>query len=139
MKLALAPIVDQLKPAGFRNVAGILEFSKLTVAPRALPALFVVPIAETARANVNVGGRDQAIDVSFAVMLMLDGAGIHQAGVSDELKVQTGRVIDALVGWTHPEASRACDYAGGRLASADGSTVVWDLRFTARHHLRKPS
>ena len=139
MRLALAPIVAQLRRAGFKQVDGVLEFSSQSSTPRALPALFVLPTAETARASVNVGGRDQAIDTAFSVILVLDGSRRDQSGVSEELFDQAGRVIDALTGWTHPAASRACDYSAGRILSASGSTVEWAISFTTRQHLRKPT
>ena len=44
MMLTLTPIVERLRGAGYRNVAGLLEFADQRETPRALPALFVVPI-----------------------------------------------------------------------------------------------
>ena len=140
MKLSLAPIVAQLKAAKLSRVEGVLEFAGLTAAPAALPAFFVVPLSDTASANPqDAGARDQAVDAGFAVMICLDGARRHGAGVSDELSTEIGRVIDALAGWTHPQAARACDFAGGQLASASGSVVVWQVRFRTRWRLRKAS
>jgi len=139
MKLALQPIVDQLIAAGCRNVAGIIEFSAQTVEPRAKPAFFVVPIAEQPQPNTLSGARDQKVDVRWSVMVVLEGARRHAAGISEDVKIETDRVADALTGWTHPDASRPTDYDGGRLASADGSTVVWEVRFRSTWHLRKAS
>lgn len=141
MKLALTPFVEQLRAAGCNHAEGLLEFSRQTVAPRVLPARFVVPVSESPASGAapTVGARDQAVDVALSVFLVLNGAALDRSGVSEQLQVETQRIVDALVGWTHPGASRACDYAGGRLASADGSTVVWELRFRTRYHLRRTS
>lgn len=141
MKLALTPIVEQLRAAGLRNVDGLLEFSAQVEAPRALPAYFVVPTAETARGDANdrVGALDQKVTAGFSVMTVLEAARRHKDGVHEDLKIETGKVVDALLGWTHPEASGRCSFAGGRLASADGRTVVWETRFTSPYHLRKAS
>ena len=45
------PIVDRLKSVGLRNVEGILEWAGLTEAPRASPAFFVAPEADSAAPN----------------------------------------------------------------------------------------
>lgn len=139
MKLPLAPIVAQLTAAGLKRVEGVLEFAGTPAEPRQLPCYFVVPDTETAGPNRNAGARDQKVGAGFGVFICLDGARRHGAGVADDLSVETGRVIDALTGWTHPGASGPCDYAGGRLASASGSVVVWQSRFTTGWHLRKAS
>lgn len=138
--LALTPTVRQLRGAGCKQVSGVLEFTAQTVVPPILPAFFVVPVSESASTNnVNAGARDQAIDDAFSVMVVVDGSRRNQDGVSEELKLQVDLVIDTITGWTHPEASRACDYAGGRLGSAAGTSVVWEVRFRSRHRLRKAS
>lgn len=139
MELSLTPFVDQLRKAGCRQVEGLLEFAATTVEPRQLPAFFVVPTTESARASSTDQARDQAVDAGVSVMVVLDGTRRAQAGISEELRDQTRIVKDALVGWTHPDAARACAFAGGRLASASGSTVVWEVRLTTRYHLRKKS
>ena len=137
MRLALTPFVEQLRKAGVRQVQGVLEFAATTVEPRQLPAHFVVPVAETAGGSAVDQGRDQTVDVTIAVMIVVDGARRNEAGISEELKACEDRVIEALVGWTHPAASRACSYAGGRMASASGSTVAWEVRLRTRYHERK--
>ena len=139
MRLALTPIVEQLKAAGARQVQGVLEFSATTVEPRQLPAYFVVPVSEDAGGSAVDQGRDQAVDVTFTVMIVVDGTRRNTAGISEELKTCEDLVATALVGWKHPAASRACSYAGGRLASASGSTVAWAVRLRTRYHERKSS
>jgi len=139
MRLALTPIVERLRGAGMRQVEGVLEFTTQTVEPRQLPARFVVPVSESAAGNSVDVGRDQAIDVSFSVFVVVDGARRNQAGIAEELKAEEDKVCEALVGWTHPAASRACSYAGGRLASVSGSTVTWEVRLRTRYHERKRS
>lgn len=137
--IALTPIVERLRAAGCRHAEGVLEMAALDASPRQLPFHHVVPTGEGARPNANAGARDQAVDAGFSVMVTVDGQRRHRDGVSEELRDAINRVVDAITGWTHPEASRACDFAGGRLASASGSTVTWEVRFTTRYHLRKAS
>lgn len=139
MRLAQTPIVQQMRSSGLKQVQGVLEFSAETVEPRQLPAFYVVPVGETAKDNAQDAGRDQAVDVTASVMIAVDGSRRNTDGISDSLKECEDAVCAALVGWTHPAASRPFSYAGGRLASARGSTVVWELRLRTRYHLRKAS
>jgi len=139
MELALTPFVQQLRAAGCRQVSGVLEFAAETVEPRQLPAFYVVPTGEQARPSSTDQARDQAVDAAVSVMVVVDGSRRNADGISEELRTQTRIARDALVGWTHPGASRACAFAGGRLASASGSVAVWEVRLTTRYHLRKAS
>lgn len=137
MKLALTPIVEQLKAAGCRNVEGVLELVDVHDTPRALPAFFVVPGRERGGANTLSGAIDQAVDVEFSVIVVVDGGRRNRAGISEEVKDQTEIVMKAIAGWTHPEASRACEYGGGAAASAGARSFAWDVRFRTRYHFRK--
>lgn len=139
MMLALTPIVDHLRAAGLLNVEGVLEIPTADQLPRALPAHYVVPTSESAGGNPMAGARDQAVDVTFSVLVVLEGSRRNQAGISEEVRDRTKPVIDAITGWTHPEASCACDYLGGRLGSASGRVVTWEVRFRSRYRLRKAS
>ncbi|UIJ46902.1 hypothetical protein LZK98_08160 [Sphingomonas cannabina] len=143
MHLALSPVVEQLKQGGYRNVEGLLEFADLREAPRAMPYLAVVPISEDAEGNKLSGRRDQLVYAGLSIMIVLDASRRHTAGIAEDVKTETDRVKDIVVGWTHPEASRPFDYRGGRLvqrlSSAGGSAVVWEVRVMAPYHLRKAS
>lgn len=139
--LALTPFVQQLRAAGFDQVEGALELPRLDEQPRRLPALWVVPTDERAGANSLSGARDQPVDAGISVIVVVDGARRNRDGVSEELKTRIDQVVDAIAGWRHPEASRACDYAGGRLlpGGAGATTLTWEVRFTSRFRLRKAS
>lgn len=135
--IALSPTVTQLKGAGFRNVDGVLEYAGLRDAPRALPALYVVPQAESASPNRTNGIVDQRVVAAFMVVLVLSGTVRATDKASEELKLHADAIADALVGWKHPEASGPTEYAGGSLLLAEGNVVAWGLRFTAPYHIRK--
>lgn len=137
--IALGPICDQLRAGGCRQAEGVLELAALSAEPRQLPAFYVLPTSEAAGGNANDQGRDQPVDVGFSVMVVVDAARRNQAGVSEQLKIETDRARDALLGWTHPEAARACAFAGGRLVSVSGPAVTWEVRFITRVHLRRKS
>lgn len=136
--IAQQPIVDRLKAAGLQPVEGVLEFVALTEAPRASPAFFVAPERESASPNRMAGVVDQKVAATFSVIIVVRAA--RRAGaVSDELKAHCDAVVDALLGWRHPESSSPCEYAGGRLLSVEGQHLSWALSFTASRHIRKES
>ena len=138
MMLALTPIVEQLRGAGYRNVAGLLEFAGQKDAPRNLPALFVVPLSDSARPNaLATGGHDQKLSAGFAVMMVLDAARRNRDEIAEDLQRECTTIVTALAGWVHPGGSGPIDYDGGRLASADAGTIVWQLRFTSPYRFRK--
>lgn len=131
------PIVDRLGSRGFEKVAGVLEWAGLKGAPAYSPALFVIPDRETARPNEMSGVHDQRVATMFRVIIVLKPSVRVDGGPSRELETQIAKVIDALAGWQHPDASGACDYAGGRLIAADGWGVAWAVDFTSVWRLRK--
>ncbi|WP_066546691.1 phage tail terminator protein [Sphingomonas sp. CCH15-F11] len=135
--IALQPIVDRLKAAGFAQVEGVIEFAGLQDPPRVVPALYVVPEAEGASANRMAGIVDQRVTAAFLVVVVLGGQARADGKVSAELEIQSGRARDALIAWKHPQASGPFEYAGGRLLSVDGYRLAWAVRLTAPYHLRK--
>lgn len=139
MELSLGPIVEQLVKAGLKRVDGVLEFAAQTSAPAQLPAHFVVPTGEQAGDNRTAGGRDQRVLATFSVMAVLAATARQSSGPSEALREATTTIKNALTGWTHPGASGPTDYVGGRMVSADGSTVVWAVQFRCPYHLRKAS
>lgn len=135
--MAQRPIVARLGDAKFKTVSGLLEWAGLTEAPRATPALFVVPQADIAQPNRMSGVIDQKVDETFGVIVVVEGRTRAGEAVDESLKQEVDRVIGALVGWTHPEAGRPTEYGGGRLLSADGYRVAWMLSFRTSSHIRK--
>lgn len=134
------PIIDRLKAAGLGNrVYGALELAGLDKSPGAaqLPAYFVVPDSWRARPNTTVGIHDQKVDEAFVVVIMVKGAPLREDRTSDELEQLERKVIGALAGWTHPDATRACDATGGRLVSVGGSTLSWAVSFSAGSRIRQ--
>lgn len=117
---------------GFKSVDGVLEAPAQSDLPRALPALFVVPAAP----NTLSGARDQRVTFDFSVLVTV-AARIGQGQVSDELKAAEDRVIELVVGWTHPDASGPVDYVGGRLANVSAGSVTWEVQLRSAYRLRK--
>jgi len=133
--LTLSPIVAELRH-GFKSVDGVLEAPAQSDLPRALPALFVVPAADSAEPNTLSGKRDQRVTFDFSVLVTV-AARIGQGQVSDELKAAEDRVIELIVGWTHPDASSPVDYVGGRLANVSSGSVTWEVRMRCAYRIRK--
>ena len=135
--MRLVPIVDCMKAAKLGRVYGALEFAGLKTAPAQLPARFVVPEGWDATPNNRIGVHDQSLSETFGVIHMLQAAALNQAAIADDLEAEERRTIDALVGWTHPDASRACEAVRGRLLSVDGHTLNWMTTFRTGRHIRK--
>lgn len=136
--IALAPTVERLKEAGFAHVEGLLEFVGLEQAPRISPALYVVPERETAQPNRMSGVIDQKVAETFSVILVV-AAARRAEKVAEDLKLHCDAVENAMVGWKHPEAKGACEFAGSRLLSVDGQRACWAMSFSASRHIRRES
>ncbi|MEA3018405.1 MAG: hypothetical protein QOI38_3127 [Sphingomonadales bacterium] len=135
--MKLQPIVDRLKDRGLARVYGALEMAGLKERPGRLPAYFVVRDSWTAGANRLDGAHDQKVAELFGVVILLEAAGMREETIDDSLHDEEQRVIDALAAWTHPNATSACEAAGGRLVSVDRHTLGWMVSFRLGRHIRK--
>jgi hypothetical protein len=131
------PIVDQLKKGGLKRVYGAQEFAGLAKAPAVLPAQFVIPLGEEAAPSRHQGVHHQEVTVTFGVVTIVNGASRSEERIAEDLAVERAKVEAALVGWQPPDASRACDYAGGRTLSVDGTTLGWLDSFRTGRTIRK--
>lgn len=137
--MRLLPIVEQLKACGLVRVQGVLELISLKAPPARLPAYFVVPDAETAGPNSFTGGPImQRTEARFGVVIML-GVGANQEKTSDELQLEEDRVIDAVLGWIHPDAAdgKACEYVGARMLTVVPGVLSWMVSFKTGRTIRK--
>lgn len=137
--IAGGPIAAQLKAAGFKTVEGLIEYAALTAVPANLPALFVVPIDDSAAPNQMAGIIRQRVSARFQVIVVVAAHSRRRDGPAEDLHEATSGVIKALLAWTHPEADAPTEYDGGRLLSADGRAVAWAVRFRAAYNLRAPA
>lgn len=136
--IGFAPTIARLRAAGFASVDGVLEFAGLSEAPRASPALFLVPESESAAANRMAGVVDQKVTERFAVVLVVATARATRT-VSEALQQHGKAIEEALVGWVHPDASGPCEMAGARLLSTEGQRVAWAISFSVSRHIRRQS
>lgn len=134
--MRLQPIIEQLGDRGFKTLGGVLEYAALKSAPGRLPAAFAIPETESAAPSRMAGVVDQRVEAGFVVVLMIQ-PGRDAARSADELAERDVAVKDALVGWRHPDAQSATEYAGGRMIDVDPSAIVWAAQFRTSYHLRK--
>lgn len=141
--MRLSPIADQLRAAGIARVQGALELAGLKGAPALLPAHFVVADGETAGANAlnSPGAIQQRTSATFGVVIMLQAtsAVAGQERLSDELADREAKVIDALLGWVHPDAAdgKGCEYAGAQMLTITDGAVAWLVRFRTGRLIRR--
>ncbi len=134
------PILDQLKPLGFKTIGNELDFPALKQLPGRLPACYVLPGDENAEPNrFGTQITDQKINATFIVVIILpavvrSGA---MAKLSDDFEIFKNGVIDAFAGWSHPDAARPSEYVSGSIWSVDGTALTYALTFRTCYHIRK--
>jgi hypothetical protein len=129
--------VDRLKEAGLKRVHGALEFAGLQQHPGTLPAYFVLPTGWRAQENKLAGAHDQLVSEDFAVLIVLNATARREDAVAEDLHDEETRILGALTGWKHPDASRACEATSGQLVSVDGHALGWRVGFRTGRHIRK--
>lgn len=135
--IALAPIVAQLKAAGYGHVEGLFEFAQLKSPPRSLPALFVIPNRTEARGEPRIGAYDQKLSFGFSVVIVMAVQARDPGRASEQLKDEVRRVNHALFGWQHPEAASGCFIGGGILLDLDAGALSWRQDFNTTYRERK--
>lgn len=135
--ISAAPIIAQLKLAGYNNAESVIEWAALDTPPLFSPAIYVVLDDETAGENRMSGVTDQRVRANFRVIIVVRAQARRSEAQSELLEREIRQIRSALMGWTHPEAAGPTEYAGGRLLSADGQRVAWAVQFRANYHLRK--
>lgn len=135
--IALQPIVDQLAALRLAQVDGAIEFASLRDPPVRLPAWFVVPMREVASQNARTSTVHQRVAVQFRVVVVLAAQARNQDKVREDLLLHCRAIIDAILGWQHPQANDVCFYDGGDLLVADGQVIAWAVQFQTSRIERK--
>ena len=135
--MRLAPIVERLKANGLTKVHCAVEFAGLKGHPGLGTNYFVIPEGWTASPSKTTGVHDQALAEGFSVVIVMDGEARREDAVSEKVDEEEAKVIDAIAGWRHPDASRACEAASARLLSVSGTTLSWMVTFRTGRHIRK--
>ena len=138
----LSPIVEHLRTqlVGLRTVGASADLDAAIEGAVAMPAAFVLPLAETGRDTRLLGITEQRITQSFGVLHVLsnrrDAPG--SAALAD-LTTHRAALRTALVGWV-PDASTGEPvlFTGGRLMRLDGDGRLWWIdEFELITHYRK--
>ncbi len=132
--MQLAPIVSRLKAraTSLKHVAGAANLAALKSAPARTPAAWVVPVSESASANVSasidvVQRIRRRFGVVIAVRDVRDATG--EAALDGGLAQARSEIVAALVGWSPDAESGAIVAAGGRLLSFSSGALWWQDEF----------
>lgn len=125
LSLIIARLEVQL--TGLKSIGGAADMDAAIEGVVALPACFVLPLAESGQAQDLTGGTAQRITLRFGVVHALsnrrDALGAAALGDLAALRLQL-RV--ALVGWIADAATaEPVHFVAGRLLRLDGDGRLW--------------
>ena len=128
----LAPILERLKAelTGFRSIAGAADLAAVEAPPT--PAVYVLPLRESADDSDEVDAFDQPVARSVLVVIALsnrrDAAG---AAAMVDLAGARRQIRTALVGWSpDEEEDMPLHFAGGNLIRFEDALLWWGDEFT---------
>jgi len=125
----LSLIVARLKTelTALRSVGASADLDAAIEGVVAMPAAFVLPLAESSRDMGMTGATGQRIAQAFCVLHVLSNRRDAQGGAAlDDLKVHRLALRQALVGWVPDEATgEPVTYTAGRLLRLDGDGRLW--------------
>lgn len=131
-----SPIIDRLQSSlantGWVLIAGAAELDAAIDSTPAVPAAYVLPLAETAEPSDLVSLHSQRVLQGFAVVVCVanlrDPRGAAAAG---DLHTRRMAVRAALVGWAPvPTDGEAVSFAAGRLLKFEAQRLWWTDEFT---------
>ena len=125
----LSLIVTRLKTqlTALRSVGASADLDAAIDGVLAMPAAFVLPLAESGRDTGLVGSTGERIVQSFGVLHCVSNRRDAQGGAAlDDLKTHRLNLRQALVGWV-PDAATGEPvlFSGGRLLRLDGDGRLW--------------
>lgn len=130
--MRIGPVIDRLRAAlggQVRSVDGVAGLAALDEQGLVLPAIYVAPERETARADARSGVLRQTITRRWAVLLLLPAAARRGGRVTEDIHDLADAVRAALIGWRHPDAVTDAAFRGGRLLRAEGGVLAWQMDF----------
>lgn len=125
LSLIVARMKTQL--TALRSVGASADLDAAIEGSVAMPAAFVLPLADRAADMEMTGSTGQRIVQAFGVLHVLSNKRDSQgAAALDELKTHRLALREALVGWVPVEADgEAVTFTGGRLLRLDGDGRLW--------------
>ena len=122
-------IVARLKAelTALRSVGASADLDAAIEGAVAMPAAFVLPLAETAQDMEMTGATGQRITQAFGVLHVVSNKRDAQGGQAlDDLNTHRLALRQALVGWVPSEADgEPVTFTGGRLLRLDGDGRLW--------------
>lgn len=135
-------VITRLKATlvGFKAIGGAVDLDAAIGGAVAVPAAFVIPLADSARPSQALGYHEQLIEQAFGVVLVAanrrDATG---AAALAELAPLRAQVRDALAGWAPTAEGLPVQIAGGRLLRLDGDgRLWWSDEFSLQTYYRSP-
>ena len=125
----LSLIVTRLKAelSALRTVGASADLDAAIDGVVALPAAFVMPLAESASDMGQLSSTGVRIVQAFGVLHCVSNRRDAQGGAAlDDLKTPRANLRSALVGWVPDEATgEPVTFTGGRLLQLDGDGRLW--------------
>lgn len=138
----LSPIVAHLRTQlpGLRSVGASADLEAAIDGALAMPAAFVLPLAESGRNTGLLGVTAQRIAQAFGVLQVVSNRRDGQGGAAlDDLNTHRLALRASLVGWV-PDATTGEPvlFTAGRLLRLDGDGRLWWIdEFELITHYRK--
>lgn len=135
----LQPILSQLEGAvtGTRKIGGAADLAAIQEGRVPAPALYVLPMEESASDMAFAGDNIQRVFAKFAVVLAVsnkaDAAG---AAAVNSIEALRDQVKAALHGWQAPGSTDCVRFTGGRLLSFSDGVLFWMDEFQTTFYYR---
>lgn len=106
--------------------------------PTAYPAVYVLPLQDSADANPFLGAHSQIVTARFALEIMLKhGSQADSGGPAHEaLETLRDDLRAALKGWQPAAEFEPIAYLGGRLIGFEAGMAIWRDEYSTRYDLR---
>lgn len=115
------------------RIAGAAEFSTIEDAAKmTLPAAYVIPLDDSAGANLSDNGYLQTVTDTFAVIVVLSNSA-DEVGKASVAQIQTVRNVlcAALLRWSPDAEHSPIEYQGGQLLTIDRGVMYYQFEFSA--------
>lgn len=138
-KLIADRLAAKIPAPGLLKVGGAADFQRAIEGVTALPAAFVVPLAESAGENdfeMNVVQQDVSalFGVVLAVRDISDAVGGQVQDALDALRVL---VREALINWQPTPDMDPCTFAGGQVIGMRDQVLFWQDDFVTGYLIRQ--
>ncbi len=136
----IIPRIRLLVPEFANRVASTAEFAaaQSAIEDVAVPAAFVVPLAESVTDNQSVPKVTQYFDDQFGVIIVVDNSADNrgQAG-AEQLSDLRDSLLTALVGWRPTAIYMPITYQGSEHLAMDAARLWYQTNFGAKRIIQQ--